>query len=386
MKKLWLLLAALALIAAACGSDAEDAVDDAVDTAEDAVEDVEEAAEDAVDGDDEEAMEDEEVMEDEEDGEAMAELETLRVGYFSQWPTPNQYGQEDGSFGDAVGVPVEWFPFNSGNEMSEAMEAGEIDISYSQGLTPFANAVNNGADFKLVGVAVTYADADQCVAQEALGVNKDNAADVLEGKTVMTPIGNVTHFKFLAMMTHLGVDLDSLTIVPSEGGDVAAAAFENGDVDVACAFGGFVNQMLDTGGNFIMTGAEQESEAGIFTFDINSIPASFGEAHPEVVSNFLAAVEQFNTDWAANREEWNPVISQAAGFEDVSDVEIYLSEGGWFGFPSSSDQLGSDWLDGKVAETIKDQLDLFVELGEIPSALDDFSFAIDPSYLEAALG
>ena len=86
-------------------------------------------------------------------------------------------------------------------------EAGEIDISYSQGLTPFANFVNNGADLKMVGVAVSYAEADNCVAQGSLGVTRENAAETLVGATVMTPIGNVTHFKMLSMMEFLEVDL-----------------------------------------------------------------------------------------------------------------------------------------------------------------------------------
>ena len=40
--------------------------------------------------------------------------------------------------------------------MTEAMLSGDIDISYSQGLTPFVNAVNAKAPIKLVDIAVTY--------------------------------------------------------------------------------------------------------------------------------------------------------------------------------------------------------------------------------------
>ena len=40
--------------------------------------------------------------------------------------------------------------------MTEAMLSGDIDISYSQGLTPFVNAVNAKAPIKLVDIAVLY--------------------------------------------------------------------------------------------------------------------------------------------------------------------------------------------------------------------------------------
>ncbi len=307
--------------------------------------------------------------------------ETLRVAYFQGWPTPNQFGQADDTFADAVGVPIEWVPMDSGNQMAEAMEAGDIDIAYSQGLTPFANFVNSGADLKIVGVAVAYAEADNCVAQGSLGVSRDNAADVLPGKTVMTPIGNVTHFKMLSMMEFLDVDIDSLNVIQAESGATTAAAFEAGEIDVGCAFGGAVVEMLNSGGNLIMTGAEHESDVGIFTYDIVAIPASFGETYPDTVTAFLEATEEFNQMWRDDPDSMNPVIAEAAGMEDVGN---FLGGDVWFSFPTIEEQLSDDWLGGYVQENMKEQLATFVRLGEIDSALDDFSEFVDASYLEAA--
>ena len=307
--------------------------------------------------------------------------DTLRVAYFAEWPTPNQIGQADGSFGDAVGVDVEWIPFNSGGEMAEAMEAGDIDISYSQGLTPFANFVNNGADIKLVGIAVSYAEADNCVVQGSLGVTRDNAAETLVGATVMTPIGNVTHFKMLSMMEFLGVDLDDLNIVAAEGGATTAAAFEAGDIDVGCAFGGSVVNMLDADGNLIMTGAEHEDDIGIFTYDIVSIPTSFGEQYPEVVSDYLRATEEFNDMWREDPDKYNPIIAEAAGMEDVGN---FLAGPVWFEFPSLNDQLGPEWMGGNAQANMKAQLETFERLGQIDSVIDSFDGAVDTSFLEQA--
>lgn len=312
-------------------------------------------------------------------GDSGGDLEELNVAYFAEWPTPNQYGQADGTFGDAVGVPVNWVPFANGNAMAEAMEAGDIDIAYSQGLTPFANAVNRGADLKLVGVAVSYSEADNCVAQGSLGVTKDNAASALNGKTVMTPLGNITHFKFLSMMDHLGVDLSTLNIVQAESGATTAAAFEAGDIDVGCAFGGPIPTMLDAGGNLIMSGAEQKSEIGIATYDIVAVPTSFAEDHGDVVRDFMKATDDFNQAWAGAAEMQNPVIAEAAGMTDVGN---FLAGPTWFEFPSLSDQATDAWLGGQIADDMKAQLDLFLELGEITSVLDDFSGFIDSSYLE----
>ena len=309
--------------------------------------------------------------------------ETINVAYFAQWPTPNQYGQADGSFAEAVGAEINWVPMNSGGEMAEAMEGGSIDIAYSQGLTPFANFVNSGADLRLVGIAVAYAEADNCVAQGSLGVTRDNASSALAGATVMTPIGNVTHYKMLSMMDFLGVDLGGVNVVPAEGGASTAAAFESGSIDVGCAFGGSVVQMLEAGGNLIMTGAEHESDIGIFTYDIVAIPASFGEEFPQAVTNFLAATEEFNAAWKSDPGGQNGTIAQAAGMEDVGN---FLGGDVWFSFPTVDEQLSSTWMGDNVARNMKEQLQTFVDLGEIDSVLDDFSQFVDTSYLEAIGG
>ena len=361
LRKLLLLLTALALVAAACGSDS---------TTE---------AAGSADGD---ADAEEEAMEDDEDGEAMADgPESINVAYFAEWPTPNQFGQADGSFADAVGVDINWLPFASGGEMSEAMIAGDVDISYSQGLTPFAGAINGGADLSLVGIAVSYSEADNCVAQGDLGVTRDNAAETLAGATVVTPFGNVTHFKLLSIMQFLGVDLDGLDIVQAESGATTAAAFETGQIDVGCAFGGSVVNMLDNGGNVILTGAEAESDVGIFTYDIISIPTEFGEAHPEIVTDFLEATDEFNAAWAADMEGRNATIASAAGMEDVAN---FLGGDLWFSFPTIDEQLGADWLGGNVAEAMQAQVETLAELGGGDPAVGDFAGSVDTSFLEAA--
>lgn len=359
MKRLLLLMfMAFALIAAGCGDSSGD-------------DDGGTAASDDDGGSEDEAM-------------AESDIDVLNVAYFAEWPTPNQFGQEDNSFAEAVGVgEINWVPFDSGGVMSEAMEAGEIDISYSQGLTPFANTVNAGADLRMVGIAVAYAEADNCIAQGSLGVTRDNAAETLAGATIMTPIGNVTHYKMLEIMTFLGVDLDSLNVVPAGSGADTAAAFESGDIQVGCAFGGSIETMLAADGQKILTGQEVVEEVGAWTYDIVSIPTSFGEENPDVVANFLKATDDFNNAWAADPESQNPTIAQAAGMEDVGN---FLAGELWFDFPSLEDQAGPDWMGGNVSAAMTDQLQTFVDLGEIDRALDDFSFAVDTSYLEAAIG
>ena len=151
MKRLLASLAVLVLIAAACGDD-EEAPAPAADS-EDAT-----AAATSDDDAAPAAPADDEMM-----------LDELNVAYFLEWPTANQVAQARSRPTTMLWVlTVNWIPFASGGDMAQAMESGDIDISYSQGLTPFANFVTGGSDLLLVGVAVSYADADNCVAQSRL--------------------------------------------------------------------------------------------------------------------------------------------------------------------------------------------------------------------------
>ena len=87
---------------------------------------------------------------------AHAAADEVRVAFFLEWATPNQEDKVKNAFDEALGVPVKWTNFATGGEMTEAMLSGDIDISYSQGLTPFVNAVNAKAPIILVDIAVLY--------------------------------------------------------------------------------------------------------------------------------------------------------------------------------------------------------------------------------------
>ena len=251
------------------------------------------------------------------------DLEELNVAYFLEWPSANQVAQVEKTYDEALGLTVNWIPLASGNEMAEAMEAGDVDISYSQGVTPFANFVTGGSDLLMVGVAMSYADADNCVAARGWGITAENAAQTLAGQSIYTPLGNVTHFKLLKMLEHLGVDTSTVELIQSEGGPAAVAALESGDVAMACAFGGAVNRMIANGGNLLMTGAEQEA-IGIRVFDIISTTGEFAARHPSVVTGFLQVTEDANRAYNDGAGfPWRPIVAFVGGVALMGLLVVY---------------------------------------------------------------
>lgn len=301
-------------------------------------------------------------------------LDKVTVAYFLEWPTANQVAQLEKTYDEAMGVELEWRAFGNGNEMTQAMVSGDIQIAYSQGFVPFVVGTSIGAPLKMVGVAVTYAENDLCIIRDDSGITQENAKE-LEGKKIATPIGNVTHYKLLKTLEHLEVDVNKVNLVQMNPAD-AAVALVRGDVVMGCAFGGSL-QRMKTVGKPLMTGAEQEA-IGINTFDIVSVTDDFAEEHPDLVRKFLEVTNAANDAFRANPEGAYAAVSKAAGM----DMDATVSTMNNFGFPSAADQMGPNWLGGGVQEMTKGVADVMVAAGGMDAALDDYSKFIDGSFLK----
>ena len=298
-------------------------------------------------------------------------LDKVTVAYFLEWPTANQVAQVNKTYDEALGVEVEWRAFGNGNEMSQAMASGDVHIAYSQGLVPWVVAVSNGLPLKLVGVAVSYAEADNCVVHGDAGITQANAAE-LEGKKIATPIGNVTHYKLLRMLDHLGVDASKVDMVQMNGADASVA---RGDVTAGCAFGGPLQRMKEVG-SVLMTASEQEA-IGIRVFDVVSVTESFANDHADLLKKFMQVTDQANAAYNGNPGEFEETISTAAGM-DLGATRNML---GMFSFPSAADQMSEAWMGGTVQAFTKEVADFFVQQGQLDRALDSYDFAVDASFL-----
>ena len=303
-----------------------------------------------------------------------AALDEITVAYFLEWPTANQVAQLEKTYDKELGVKVNWRAFGNGNEMSAAMASGKVQIAYSQGLVPYVVAVSKGLPLKLVGVAVSYAEADNCVISKSSGITKKNAKQ-LEGKKIGTPIGNVTHYKLLRMLDHLGVDASKVNMVQMNGAD-AAVAFARGDIVMGCAFGGPMLRMKEQG-EWLMTAAEQEA-IGIRVFDVISVTEDFAKKHPKLVQKFMDVTDKANAAYAKDKAAALPKIAKAAGMDKAGADRLLKM----FSFPSKSDQASKEWLGGTVQKFTKEVADFFVKQKQMDKALDSYDGVVDASFVK----
>ncbi len=310
-------------------------------------------------------------------GGASGQPSEITVAYFLEWPMPFQYAKVNGTYEEEMGVDINWVSFDTGTAMSAAMASGDVQIAVSQGIPPFTIATSAGQDLQAIDVAVSYSDNDNCVVAEIHEIDADSAME-LEGKKIAVPLGTAAHYGFLSQMGHFGIDIGTVELVdmpPAEG----AAALAQGDVDMACGWGGGLQRMLEHG-NTLLTGAEKE-ELGILVFDVTSAPAGFVAENPDLVASFLKVTADANAEWnSGDNAHMLTVIAKDAGMDEAAAADQIST----FSFLSVDDQLSEKWLGGGVQTFMKGVADIFLSAGNIDAALDTYENQVNSGPLAAA--
>lgn len=294
--------------------------------------------------------------------------EDVNVAFFLQWPTPNLMAKQTGAYADAMGVDVNWTDFTTGTAMTEAMLAGDIDISYSQGLAPFVTAIQQGAPLKMVGIAVVY-EANDCFVRNDLGIDGSNASE-LEGKTVAVPLNTMADYAFRKYMAHYNVDISTMTIVDQAPPD-GAKSLADGAVDMACVFGGVDTKSAGEVGTAIMT-TDQKREANIGSFDVITVTEKFATENPELVQAFMDATAEANQSWTGSDEQVK-MVAEASGMS-VEDTATTLAG---FVIPTVEDQKANFFNENGDAAAAAASLGLVFS-----DASTDIAKTIDGSFLE----
>lgn len=298
----------------------------------------------------------------------------ITVAYFPEWPTANQVAQAEQWYDKEMGLKVIWRKFDSGVEMADAMVAGEVDISYSMGIIPFMGAVSKGAPLKAVGIALSYAENDNCVVHRKAAIDKANAHE-LEGKKVAVPFGTVTHYKLLRTLDFLAVDAGKLELVDMVSAK-GAEALARGEVTMACGWGGPLRRMM--GKNHVLMSAREQTKIGIRTFDVVAVTNELAEKHPDLVIAFLAVSDRAVDYLDDNPDQAQPIIAKTAGLS-LRESNIILS---LFQFYTRNAQLTATWMLGGVQAFTKEVADFYVKQGAMPKALDDYGPMFDVGFYE----
>ena len=296
----------------------------------------------------------------------------LNVAYFLEWATPNMIAKAEARYEAALGVPVNWIAFEAGTAMTEAMLAGDIDISYSQGLAPFITAVNADAPIKMIGLAVEYS-ANPCVVAAGAGIDASNASE-LEGKTVAVPLATMADYSFRMQLRALDVDIDQVTVVDQVPAD-AVNSLADGSVDMACLFGGnSIASALENGEQLMSNEAMQD--AGIVSFDVVSVTEDFAQREPEMVQAFMTVTDEANQEFGADQSKLSIIAGQSG-----MDEETTVGQMADFKFPTLAEQADTYFSAGGLANIAVGVVGGAFATADKP-AKSDYSSVIDTSFLK----
>jgi len=304
---------------------------------------------------------------------AYAAAKEVRIAFFLEWATPNQEDKVKKAFDRAFGVPVKWTNFATGGEMTEAMLSGAIDISYSQGLTPFVNAVNAKAPIILVDIAVLYGmGGTTCIVSNASGITKANASD-LEGKKVAVPLGTMADYVFKETMRVVGADPSRMRVIDMNPED-GSAALVNGDVAMACLFGGKSIKKAEEAGSKMLTVAEAK-DAGIAGIDITSVTNKFMRENPGMVRTFVEVTHEANARYNAGKSDMNIIAKDAA--MDLAGTKKQMDG---FEFPNAATMESKYMNKGGILMNYLNVMGNMFATSENP-ALKDYSKVVDTNFL-----
>ncbi len=302
-----------------------------------------------------------------------AAAKEVRIAFFLEWATPNQEDKVKKAFDKAFGIPVKWTNFETGGEMTEAMLSGDIDISYSQGLTPFVNAVNAKAPIILVDIAVLYGmGGTTCVVSNASRITKANASD-LEGRKVAVPLGTMADYVFKETMRVVGADPSKMKVIDMNPED-GSAALVNGDVDMACLFGGTSIKKAEEAGKKMLT-VKEAKDAGIAGIDITSVTNKFLRENPGMVRTFVEVTHEANARFNSGRSNMSVIAKDAA-----MDLAGTKKQMGGFEFPDA-DTMRSKYMNrGGILMNYLSVMGNMFATSENP-ALNDYSQVVTTRYL-----
>lgn len=271
---------------------------------------------------------------------------------------------------------IDWQLFDSGGAVNEAIASGDIDFGLA-GSSPVSRGLSQELPYRVAWIHDVIGDA------EALAVTDDVAGiEDLAGKTIATPFASTAHFSLLAALTDAGVDPTTVDIIDSEPDDIYAA-WSAGDIDGAYVWNPNLAKIIGEGGEVLVTSAEL-AEKGKTTYDLGVVSTEFAEAYPDVVTAWVEA--QDKAVGLLNDEPETAAEIVAAELEITP--EEALEQIGDLIFVSAADQVGPDYLGGGLAENLFAAAEFNLALGEIETVQDEAAYqdGVDASFAETAAG
>jgi NitT/TauT family transport system substrate-binding protein len=268
---------------------------------------------------------------------------TVRLGYFPNIThAPALVGVEEGFFEESLGddVNLEISTFNSGSEVTEAIFADALDISYigpSPALTAWAES--EGEAIRIVSGAASGG--------AALVVQPDiTSPDQLAGTTLASPsLGNTQDVALRSYLADQGFETTpegggDVEIIPQENADTLTT-FEAGEIDGGWVPEPWATRIVDEAGGTVLVDEADLWPNGRFVTTHIIVRTAFLEENPDIVKAFLEGhVEALEFTQENTEPAQEDVISKIADITG-SELSPELTAAAWKNLEFTFDPIAS---------------------------------------------
>lgn len=297
--------------------------------------------------------------------------ETIRLG-FSAWPGwfPWQVAEEAGLF-DKAGLDVDLKYFVGYLDSLNALATGQLDAN-SQTLNDTISSVAGGAKQRVVLVNDNSTGNDQIVVAPGI-----NSVAELKGKRVGAEEGTVDHYLLLLGLDAAGLSQDDIDFKPLAT-DAAAAAFAAGDLDAVGVFAPFTTTALAReGSKALFTSADYPGAIpDHLVFDAGFVAEHATEVQ-KLVDVWFETIDYIKANPAAS-------VAIMAKKAEVSEQDYLTYDEGTTIFnleqnlAAFTPGTGSTNLDFKATEIA----DFLLQVGLIEQ-VPDLTLLLDPTFVKA---
>ncbi len=227
------------------------------------------------------------------------ELPVVRIGYTNTLGALSMFVARDEHLFEARGLKPEFIPFQSSNQLTEALIRGDADLTTFNGMLTLLNAEAIDPDQAKV---FSVSDISQEHPFDALIVKKDStiqSSKDLEGKKIGTFPGSTATSILKRYFNEQRVDSSAITFVPMAP-QTQLAALESGSIDALYTYEPNMALAIQEQGARKISGSIFDALYPHSPLATGMISNTFIQAKPELAKRAVAAVDEANRFTQAN--------------------------------------------------------------------------------------
>lgn len=301
----------------------------------------------------------------------------IRVPNDKQLAISKEYFKE---YFEDQGIKTKFVFFDSGVAANQAFASNSIDFA-EMGYTNAVVALSTELPVELIWIHEVLGTNEALVTPKDKGITEIKQ---LKGKKIATPFSSTSHFSLLQSLKEAGIDKD-VQLLDMETKDIVAA-WERGDIDAAYTWEPTLSRLKETGN--VLIDSATLAEQGYMTVNIDLVHESFAKKYPDLVANYLKALNQGVSFFKEEPEDAAKIAAEAL---DITQEEALTQMNGtkWLSLEEqlSSNYLGTTDKPGQFHQVFYDTSVFLNEQGSIQRVpdMDEIHTFIHSDYIEQGL-